>query len=328
MLKSKNTSLLLMILPFLILSCWGDSSPTSDKARTYKVSGVVADKNGSGISGVAVQITGTTFSASDTSDADGAFSCEGLKSGDYKVKAHKDSCFFKPASIEIAVANTDIDTIKFLSADNCIHGRLLDIITDKPACGVMVMMKPISKTPDTTTTDSNGEYWFFDKIKAQYHFEFDLPLNKYSSSYHDTFIDSSIYPSAFMAKEIIMPDYHVSFEKLKFTKAVFSKETKNFTLEWTASKSDFSKGLRGYMLCIQGSPYEFYSESHTHNSFSSNTAVISLNDLDYFKGLWDGDNIPGEIYFIVCPWYGILSEFFNYFESFVWSDQVSVRFSL
>ena len=319
MLKPKNTSFFLIILPFLILSCWGDSSPTSDKARTYKVSGVVADKNGSGISGVAVQITGTTFSDSDTSDADGAFSCEGLKSGDYKVKAHKDSSLFKPASIEIAVAKTDIDTIKFLSADNCIHGRVLDIMTDKPVPGIIVSMTPNSKTPDTTTTDANGEYWFFDKIKAQYSFRFDSPLNNYYFDDVSSTYDNKIFPSAFATNEIIRPDRYVSLEKLKFTKAVFSKETKDFTLEWTASEAKY---IAGYLLTIQGSPFEYNSDKHYHRGCQSNKVVINLNDKDSFKGLWDEDNIPGQIYFIVSPHY---SNYSGWFYGFIWSDQVSVR---
>ena len=103
MLKSRIKQLsMIYVLSLLILSCWGDSSPTSDKIKSYTVGGKVTDKNGTGIKDVLVLIEGTNFSTAKMTDSGGTFYFEGIKSGDYKVKALKDSCFFRPADIALS----------------------------------------------------------------------------------------------------------------------------------------------------------------------------------------------------------------------------------
>ena len=172
--SNKLHFLFIIALPLLILSCWGDSTPTSDKTGTFKVGGIVSDKNGAGIEGVTVRITGTNYSSADTTDTMGVFAFDSIKSGDYKVKAQKDSCFFKPGNIEITMANTDIDTLKFTSVDSYIHGKVLDIMTEEGIEGVRVdfgFKKRFSGTIvyiDSFYTDRNGEYEFFDIIKNDY----------------------------------------------------------------------------------------------------------------------------------------------------------------
>ena len=229
--------LLFLIIP-LIMSC-GDSSPTSDNAKTYKVEGSVTDKIGAGVWGVAVQISGTNFSLVDTTDSAGVFAFKKIPSGSYTVKALKENGVFKPSGIDLAVADSNIDTLKFVAAENRIHGKVIDIITNKGMADIMIYIEDNighDKT-DSTKTDINGEYEFFN-----------LPVNEYEifQPSQDVYKKGSMSPFVIYVKEtefavldITVQDFFISSEILQITSATFSEETNTVHLEWTPTKSNY-----------------------------------------------------------------------------------------
>lgn len=312
----KSIFLFLSIIIPLIMSC-GVSAPTSDKSKTLKVSGVVTDKNGSGISGVTVQITGTNFSATDTTDSGGAFAFENVKPGDYKFKAQKDRCIFKPASIELAGAKIDTDTLRFTSSDNYIHGRVLDIITGKGIKGVRIGFINYDRLYcGAVITDSNGEFGIYDLAKNGYHYFYETDY------YVSGETDFSIEPSVFENREIVLKTYYFSSEKLRITKAEFIKDTQTLNLEWNPS---VSKYIKGYFVHITNNPGELDSLGtypidrgyyvSGNNKDSRKITAQMLTDL------FDDDIISGVVYLAVSAVYQIG----NYTYYGPYPDMISIR---
>jgi hypothetical protein len=313
----------LFVMMPLILSCW-NSSPTSNNTKTYKVNGVVADKNGNGISGVAINISGKAFSTADTTDSEGIFTLEGIKSGNYNVKAHKDSCFFKPANNEIKIGKSDIDTLRFTSADNFIHGNILDIMTDKGIAGVKVVISKeiyngteITGYVDSTITDNNGEYGFFDIEIYNYTINFKTDSNRQ--------LFYKLISQEFVSPEIIIPIYYSSSEKLEITTAKFSKDTKTLYLEWTPSKSAF---VDGYGLYRSNAPFKLdgpYDIKKSMDFYNDNKATIIITP-EYVKRFFDVTDSTGIMYFAVSASYhkGKVNNYFSNCESPV-SNDVNLR---
>ena len=311
-----------VLISFLFLSCWGDSSPTSDKTKNIKVSGVVTDKNGAGIAGATVQITGTNFSATDTTDSVGAFSFENVKPAGYKVKAQKDSCIFNPINMAVTVTKTDIDTLKFKSADNYVHGYVLDIMNNKGIEGVTVYLSKSdtgysSSDEISTITDSNGEYAYFDIGENRY--------SVFCSSIYDTFRffgrDYVIESQAFHSREIVAHNFYFSSEKLHITKAEFSEETKTLYLEWTSSKSDYALG---YEVLATNLPNGF---SKLYNSFCfsfENKISVKVTSQNVM-GLFGEDIISGVVYLSVSAVYNKDNDYFRTYSP--GSEEVAVRIS-
>jgi hypothetical protein len=337
--------LLFIIIP-LIISCW-DSSPTSQNKKNYKVGGVVTDKNGNGISGVIININGNSISISDTTDSVGIFAFDGFKSGSYIVKAQKDSCFFKPANMNVKVGKSDIDTLKFIYADNYIHGRVLDIMTDKGIPGIMVVLSKevyslfpdgsvkndirgesgfskiekseLSSSPvDSIITDIKGEFGFFDVEMYNYTLRFGQ-YDKYSLRVNNYQIKSQ----AFSSSEIIIPTYYISSEKLKITTAKFSKDTKTLNLEWTPSKSAY---VDGYWLYKRNAPFKYIGPGVMtridSSSYSDNKMEIIISP-EYLKNYFDETDSTGVVYFAVSAIYHKGSDFI-FFQSPI-SDDVNLR---
>ena len=324
MIKTNSKYLFLIILiTIFILSCWGDSSPTSDKTKNIKISGVVTDKNGAGIARATVQITGTNFSATDTTDSVGAFSFENIKSGGYKVKAQKDSCIFNPINMAVTVIKTDIDTLKFKSADNYVHGYVLDIMNNKGIEGVTVYLSKSdtgysSSDEISTKTGSNGEYVFYDIKKSRYRVLCRPIYDTFRNYSRDYIIESQ----AFNNREIVAHNFYFSSEKLQITRAEFSEETKTLYLEWTPSKSEY---VFVYEVHASNLPDGFSKiESDFCFSWGDNKISVKVTPQNVM-GLFDKDVISGVVYLSVSAVYNKDKDYFS-FESLS-SDAVAVRLS-
>ena len=272
MLKSKKASLFLILIPLSVLSCWGDTSPTSGKDSTVRVGGVVADKTGAGIPSVTVQITGTNYSITDTTDAGGAFNFKKIPSGSYTVKATKESNVFKPSVLNIIVEDSNIDTLRFIAAENRLHGKVMDIITNKGMPDIKIIIYG-DNTPfkDSTTTNINGEYEFFN-----------LPKNDYSidTNFYDMYHDGHSSPYQIKVKtedfahpDISLPIFNMSSEVLKFTNATFSVETNTVHLEWTPSRSNF---FDRYLVDITDKLPFGTSGVKGDNEYQTNSANIKI----------------------------------------------------
>ena len=238
----KSLFLLLFVIALLILSCGKDSSPTSDKSAALKVTGTVTDKNGAGINGVNVQITGTNFNSTDTTDAYGVFEFKGIPSGSYTIQTSAETRVFKPSKIETYVSDSDINTVKFTAAENRIHGQVFDIITNRGIPGIKLSFGGKNTSfEDSVTTDSKGEYEFFDLPQDDYSISNNSNiLEMYQTSQPSPIwinftIDESTFP------DINLPSFYMSSEVLRITTATYSKETNTVHLEWTQSKSNFCK---------------------------------------------------------------------------------------
>ena len=268
--KKSIFPILLIIMPFII-SCW-DSSPTSDKSKTYKVGGVVTDKKGAGIKGVAVQISGTNFSLVDTTDSAGVFAFKKIPSGTYTVKALKENGVFKPSGIDFSVADSDIDTLGFNAAENRIHGKVIDIITNKGMADIMIYIEDNighDKT-DSTKTDINGEYEFFDLPVNEYEIYQQL-RDIYKKGESSPFI---IYVKAeeFVDSDISVQDFLMSSEVLQITSATYSKDTKTVHIEWTPSRSNFFNKYWVYAT----SELPFGSSGSNTNESTTNSISIEI----------------------------------------------------
>ena len=238
--KFKIVSLLPVILTLLFLSCW-NTSPTSDKTKSFTVGGSVIDKDGTGIEGISVQISGTNFSADDTTDSEGTFKFKGISSGSYNIKTSAENRVFKPSGIDVTVSDSDIDLIKFIAVENRVHGQVIDIITNKGIKNLkMFIQGNADNVKDSTYTDIYGEYEFFDLNRdITYYINTDYYL-------WDRMKNGNSYPPAIdlLPKEFTNPDttvqtLYMSSEVLQIKTATYSKETNTVYLEWTTSKSNF-----------------------------------------------------------------------------------------
>ena len=321
MLNSKNLHLFIITLPFLFLSCWGDSTPTSDNSKTFVVGGKVTDKNGTGVNGVTVQITGTNYSAADTTDSEGAFTFNNIKVGDYKIKAMKDSCFFKPSKIDFTVGKTDIDTLKFTSAENYIHGRVLDIMTDKGIAGVEIQVhggKTYSLI-DSTISESDGEYCFFDIVKGNY----DLLFR--NSSYTHNF-SLPLESTFFTGPEITLQNCYFSSEKIEITVVEYNEISKNVHLEWTGSKSPY---FSHYQVNYSNYPSDYKGPGKGSAVFemTNHEATIEITR-ELIDKYFEDDLISGELFFFVRAVYKKSTDpiKINYYSPY--SNNASVRLNL
>jgi hypothetical protein len=298
----KKVYILFLLLLFITAGC-GKNPVKQDSNKSYKLSGIVAGKNGAGIGGIAVQITGTSFSAVDTTDSGGVFGFAEIKPGNYTVKAEKDSVFFKPANICITVKDSDIGTFNFTVAENYIHGRVIDIMTDKGVPDFMVQIIHSSTFPDTlgdfidsTKTDSNGEFSFYNLEKRKYTIDLILKDKLNPSPYllHD------IESKAFANQEIIIPTFYISSEKLRFTAAKFSENSQILYLEWTPSKSEL---VSNYKVYFSSSPSGTkLTQYFRDNSYLINNATIKITP-QLMATIFGVDVISAPVYFTVSAIY-------------------------
>jgi len=308
----------IIIFALLGLSCW-NSSPTSDKTKSYTVGGKVTDKNGAGIRDVLVLIEGTNFSTAKMTDSGGVFSFDDIKSGDYNVRASKDKFFFRPSAQDITVNSADIDTVHFTSADNIVHGYVLDI-TMKGIEGVTVILEKTDvhlSTVGSAISDSNGEYCFYD-IEPNKYWIWCGPIYESFRNYGRNYV---IELAAFNSSEIVAHNFYFSSEKLSFTKVEFSEETKTLSMEWTPSKSEF---VQGYYVNATNIPGGFSKIESDFWWGTDNKASVKVTS-QRVMGLFDKDVISGVVYLSVRAAY---SKDDNYFRSYSpGSDEAAVRVS-
>jgi hypothetical protein len=272
----KSTLPFFILISLFIFSCGKDSStPTSNDDISYKLSGVVAGKDSVGIGEVSVKITGTGFSATDITDAKGVFAFNKIKSGDYNIKAQKASTVFKPASIDVTVKDSDIDSLNFIVADNYIHGQVIDMITNKGMSDVSVIIKYKSGLKTSTKPDSNGKFEFYDIA------ENDCQI--YISTKNELIQGKSEVSFNFKAAElanfeIIVPTFYLSTEKLQITKATYSAEDSTFSLEWMPSRVNYIDFYIRYYVTI------FSTYKGIELPYLTNSISIKKQELDEIIG--------------------------------------------
>ena len=235
------------------------------------VGGKIQDKNGFGISGVSVKISGNANTATDISDTMGGFLFNGVTSGTYTVITEAEERVFKPSGIDISVADSGIDTLKFTIAENRIHGKIIDIITNKgiPDIPVSIQQNSPHHTREVVLTDSKGRYEFYDIPADDYSFQLDTYWdNKGMASQTFYYLNRD----AFTKLELSGPDFYMFSEVLQIITATFSEETNTVHLEWTPSKSNL---CAGYMIFRTGK-LPLGSGTGIGEPYETNSAFIEI----------------------------------------------------
>ncbi len=110
---------LLMSFSLLLVSCSKDNNTVTPPAATYKISGTVADANGSFLNGITVNLTGDAQKTT-TTDASGAYSFEDLASGSsFTVTVSSPDYDFETASTAITALSQD-ETADFTAKDGLV----------------------------------------------------------------------------------------------------------------------------------------------------------------------------------------------------------------
>ncbi|HXG49683.1 MAG TPA: SdrD B-like domain-containing protein, partial [Methylomirabilota bacterium] len=130
--------------------------------RVHHLGGRVRD-GANGISGVSVQATNATTSATVTTDVNGRYLFTTLQAGDYVVVLVSGATNFSPAShsVMLNTATTNLDFVRIYS----LSGRVTE--GTNPVPGVFVTLSNASLTIGAST-DANGAYVFSALEAGQY----------------------------------------------------------------------------------------------------------------------------------------------------------------
>jgi len=140
---------------------------TQVQAATYSISGQVTS-NGSGLSGVAVALSGAS-SATAITGASGNFAFTGLANGSYTVTPSKTGFTFNPASSPQTVSGADIPGVSLVAtqvqaATYSVSGQVTS--NGSGLSGVTVALSGTSSA--TTITNAGGNYTFTGLYNGSY----------------------------------------------------------------------------------------------------------------------------------------------------------------
>ena len=76
--------------------------------------------------------------------------------------------FLKPASIDVIVKDSDLDTINFAVAENYVHGSVIDLITDKGVAGFTIQLRYLKCTPKSRHNLISSLGYFTPYFTAQF----------------------------------------------------------------------------------------------------------------------------------------------------------------
>jgi cytoskeletal protein RodZ len=131
-----------------------------DAAGNFAISGQVTSDGSSGVSGVAVALSGAS-SATAITDANGNYAFTGLANGDYTITPTKTGFTFNPPSSPQTVGDADIPGVDFIgtpsqAATYSISGQVMSNGSGLSGVGVALSGANFG----TTITDANGNYMF------------------------------------------------------------------------------------------------------------------------------------------------------------------------
>ena len=128
------------------------------QSPTFLIAGYVIE-NGSGLSGVNINITGEGIDNNVTTIENGTYIMWGLVNGTYTVTPSKDGYTFNPDSIPVTINNTDVDLDDIIASDigttYIISGLVLENDDGLGGVSVRITGEGIDRT---ILTDADGMY--------------------------------------------------------------------------------------------------------------------------------------------------------------------------
>jgi protocatechuate 3,4-dioxygenase beta subunit len=153
------------------------------KLPYIQLSGTIKEANGTPISGVKVTLGKSGVFENIVTDINGFYSFQNVSVAYYSIEPLKYGFSFSPSSINIAETNKDKTNLDFIGHKGSfynISGTIKDT-DNKPISDVLVFLNSYwgGGTNDTTITDNNGFYIFFDVFSDAYDYRLKPSHTKY-----------------------------------------------------------------------------------------------------------------------------------------------------